>query len=114
MHPKYKIAVFLAIIVALMAPYSLFALYCYSKYPGGSYPDPINYANAILFTANLLVPALVFKKFAVKDLLGDITVDPAKMQRISKRAKKRNLRLLIVLSSLFLYGAVLTIQGKVP
>jgi di/tricarboxylate transporter len=112
MNPKYRPAVFLGAVFVLMAPYFGFVMYYSRQFPPNQWPSWFTNTIAIWFILNFLAIMLLVR--LTRRLFKNQVVDVEKARVLGERALRSNIRLVIFLSLLFLYGVIQTVRGKIP
>jgi hypothetical protein len=93
-----------------MAPYFGFVLYYSRRFPQNQWPSWFTNTIAIWFIANFL--ALMFLVRLTNRLFNHQPVDAEQARTFVAKAQRTSIRLVILWSLLFVYGAVQTARGK--
>jgi hypothetical protein len=113
MNPRYRSAIFLGMLLALIVPYLGFTIYYSLQFPSGHGPSWFTNTILIWFTANFLIGTFLFPRL-MRRIFSNQVVDPEKSRVFLQNVVRYSTRLVILWVGLFLYGLIETIRGKVP
>jgi hypothetical protein len=109
MKPKQRSAIFLGAAFVLMVPYLGFVIYYSQRFPENQWPAWFTNTITVWFIGNFLLLMLLAKRI----FRGQV-VKAEKARRASATAQIVSSYLLLVWCSLFIYGAIQTVQGQIP